>query len=203
MAFPKELYRKMNEQILWMLIEATQGKKSHVNSQSQLLIELLSKWSIPHILKFEKIYWSLLQRSFDADLWAAAYVVNDGCSQEEFLHFRNWLLLQGQFKFRKTVEDPEFLLEWLSLPMLHPIHYPDLENRIAELIAIKTRKPIELRYSEADFELSGYYWESDMEVIDKVPALCNKMGWGNQVPQGDWKTDDTPLYNSEATGREY
>ena len=40
----------------------------------------------------------------------------------------------------------------------------------------------------------------DLEVVDKVPALCRKMGWGNQVPRGEWKTDDTPLYNSAAAG---
>jgi hypothetical protein len=78
------------------------------------------------------------------------------------------------------------------------IQYPDLENRIAELIAIKSNRPIEIRFSEANFELNGDFWDNDLEVVDKVPALCKKMGWGNQVPRGEWKTDDTPLYNSAA-----
>lgn len=200
MAFPKNIYYKMNEQILWMLVEQTQRENGNIYKQSQILIELLSKWSLPLILKFEKIYWDLMRRSYDADLWAAAYVLNDGCSQDNFLHFRNWLLLQGQATFRRTVEDPETITEWLDLPIKHLIQYPDLQNRIGELIAIKSNRPVEIRFSEADFELSGDFWDNDLEVLDKVPALCRKMGWGNQVPTGEWKTDDTPLYNSAAAG---
>jgi hypothetical protein len=202
-AFPKKIHQKMNEQILWILIEQTQVEKSSVYKQSQLLMELLSEWSVPLILKFEKAYWALIQRSYDADLWAAAYVLNDGCSQEEFLNFRNWLLLQGQSTFRKTVEDPESITEWLDLPMQNFIQYPDLHNKIIELIAIKSKQPIEIRHTEENFELSGDYWENDLEVVDKVPALCKKMGWGNKVPKGNWKTDDTPSYNLFASGSFY
>lgn len=190
----------MNEQILWMLIQQTRVERSNTYKQSQLLIEILSEWSLPLILKFEKIYWDLMRRSFDADLWAAAYVLNDGCTQEDFLNFRNWLLLQGQATFRRTVEDPESIADWGDLPIQSLIHYPDLQNKIAELIAIKSNRPIETRYSEENFELIGDFWENDLDVVDKVPALCKKMGWGNQVPKGDWKTDDTPLYNSAASG---
>jgi len=198
--FPKNTYQKMNEQILWMLIEQTQAEKGNIHRQSQILIESLSEWSLPLILKFEKIYWDLMRRSYDADLWAAAYVLSDGCSQEDFLNFRNWLLLQGQATFRRTVEDPETITEWLDLRTKHLIQYPDLQNRIGELIAIKSKRPVEIRFSEADFELSGDFWDNDLEVVDKVPELCRKMGWGNQVPIGEWKTDDTPLYNSAAAG---
>lgn len=193
----------MNEQTLWMLVRHTAAETQNPYKQSQLLIDLLSEWSILHVLKFEKIYWSLMERSFDADLWAAAYVLNDGCDQEEFLHFRSWLLLQGQAAFRQVVEDSESIAEWLTLPMAHPIHYPDLQNKIVELIATKTQEPIEKRYTESEFELTGEYWRNDAELVDKVPVLCKKMGWGNQVPKGDWKTDDTPRYNSAVSNSNY
>lgn len=193
----------MNEQILWMLIQHTEMEKANPYKQCQLLIDLLSEWSVPNILKFEKIYWNLMRRSFDADLWAAVYVLNDGASQKEFLHVRNWLLLQGQAIFRKTIEDPESIVEWLTVPIEVPIYYPDLENKIAELIAKKSNEPVLMRYSENDFELSGENWTNDFDVMDKVPLLCQKMGWGNEVFYGDWKTDDRPRYNSASSNSYY
>lgn len=189
----------MNEQILWMLVKHSQELNHNAFQQSQLLIDLLSEWSITNIYKFENLYWKLMQRSYDADLWAAAYVINDGCSQADFLNFRSWLLLQGQATFRKTVQDPEYLVEWLNLPLQNPILYPDFHNKIAELIAYKTHQPISYRFSEKDFELQGEFWENDLDIVDKVPVLCQIMGWGNQVPTGEWKTDDLPQYNSAAS----
>ena len=168
--------------------------------QSQLLIDLLSEWSITNIYKFENIYWKLMRSSFDADLWAAAYVINDSCSQEEFLNFRSWLLLQGQATFRKTVQDPEYITEWLNLPIQTPIQYPDLHNKISELIAFKTNQSISHRFSEKGFELHGEFWQNDLEIVDKVPVLCQIMGWGNQISKGEWKTDDIPRYHSAAAG---
>lgn len=199
MAFPKKVYQRMNEQILWMLVKHSQELNNNAFQQSQLLIDLLSEWSITNIYKFENIYWKLMRRSYDADLWAAAYVINDGCSQEEFLNFRSWLLLQGQAIFRKTVQDPEYIVEWLNLPIQNPTQYPDLHNRIAELIAFKTNQPVSYRFSEKGFELNGEYWQNDLEIVDKVPLLCQIMGWGNQIPKGEWKTDDVPQYHSAAS----
>ncbi|MFK7947390.1 MAG: DUF4240 domain-containing protein [Saprospiraceae bacterium] len=189
----------MNEQILWMLVKHSQEMNNNAYQQSQLLIDLLSEWSITNIYKFENIYWKLMKDSYETDLWAAAFVVNDGCTQEEFLNFRSWLLLQGQATFRKTVQDPEYITEWLNLPIQNPIQYPDLHNKIAELIAYKTSQSVSHRFSENDFELQGEYWQNDLEIMDKVPVLCQIMGWGNQVPKGEWKTDDLPQYHSAAS----
>ena len=199
MEFPKKVYQRMNEQILWMLVKHSQEMNNDAFQQSQLLIDLLSEWSIKNIYKFEKLYWKLMRRSYDADLWAAAYVINDGCSQQDFLNFRSWLLLQGQAIFRKTVQDPEYLVEWLNLPIQNPIEYPSFHHKIAELIAYKTDQPVSSRFSEKDFELHGDFWENDLDIVDKVPLLCQIMGWGNQVPKGEWKTDDLPQYNSAAS----
>lgn len=199
MAFPKKVYQRMNEQILWMLVKHSQEMNNNAYQQSQLLIDLLSEWSISNIYKFETIYWNLMRRSYDAELWAAAYVINDAsCSQSKFLNFRNWLLLQGQATFRKTIQDPEYITEWLNLPVQNPIHYPDLHNKIAELIAYKTQEPLSYRFSEKDFELHGELWRNDLEIVDKVPIVCQIMGWGNQISKGEWKTDNVPRYHSAA-----
>ncbi|OSP39974.1 hypothetical protein B7767_28795 [Streptomyces sp. 13-12-16] len=44
-------------------------------------------------------------------LWAAAYVINGGCSDDGFDYFRGWLIAQGRETFERVVADPDALAE--------------------------------------------------------------------------------------------
>lgn len=43
------------------------------------------------------------------DLWAAAFVMNGGCSDDGFLYFRLWLVAQGREVFEEAVRNPDSL----------------------------------------------------------------------------------------------
>lgn len=43
------------------------------------------------------------------DLWAAAYLINGGCSDEGFDHFRGWLIAQGREIVSRAVREPDSL----------------------------------------------------------------------------------------------
>src|SRR6185369_16521467 len=49
----------------------------------------------------------LLAAAYRWDLWAAAYIVNGGCSDDGFEYFRAWLISQGQRFYEKCLADPE------------------------------------------------------------------------------------------------
>jgi hypothetical protein len=182
----------MNEQVLWTLIDFSRQNGKSVHQQGKSLTDLLSKYSTKHLLKFENIYWGFMQKSNDADLWAAAYVLNDGCSELDFLHFRNWLLLQGQTTFKKVLQDPETLVEYINFDDYQPLNFPALESNIEYLIQKKIGKMYEMPDFKI-FELFGDKCKTDMEIVDRVPLLCQKMGWGNAVPEGEWKSDHNKL----------
>ncbi len=188
MPLPNYIYERMNEQVLWTLIDYSRRTGKNIHEQGKILITVLSKYSTKHILKFENIYWEFMQKTNDADLWAAAYVLNDGCDETEFLHFRNWLILQGQTTFKKVLSDPEVLVDYINFENYQPLNFPDLEKGLAKLIQNKIGKMYEMPNYKS-FELSGDFWITDMEIVDKVPLLCQKMGWGNTVPEGEWKSD--------------
>jgi hypothetical protein len=40
-------------------------------------------------------------------LWAAAYVINGGCSDDGSDYFHGWLILQGKDVFERVVADPD------------------------------------------------------------------------------------------------
>lgn len=53
----------------------------------------------------------LLADSYRAPLWAAAYMINGGCSDDGFDYFRGWLIMQGRTVFEQVVADPDTLAD--------------------------------------------------------------------------------------------
>jgi hypothetical protein len=97
----------MDKAQFWQLIEASQNKKRDCDKQATKLEKLLDKLSAEEILGFENIFDSLLVESYRWDLWAVAYIVNGGCSDDGFEYFRYWLIEQGQTYFEAALESPE------------------------------------------------------------------------------------------------
>jgi len=49
------------------------------------------------------------------DLWAAAYLINGGCSEEGFDNFRGWLIANGRDVVARAVREPDTLAELPSV----------------------------------------------------------------------------------------
>jgi hypothetical protein len=45
------------------------------------------------------------------DLWAAAYLINGGCSDDGFDHFRGWLIANGREVLARAVGEPDSLAD--------------------------------------------------------------------------------------------
>jgi Protein of unknown function (DUF4240) len=63
------------------------------------------------IAAFAQPLWDLLARSYRADLWAAAYTINGGASDDGFDYFRGWLIAQGRTTYDQALTDPESLAD--------------------------------------------------------------------------------------------
>ncbi|GAB2906839.1 DUF4240 domain-containing protein [Streptomyces heilongjiangensis] len=72
---------------------------------------LLAARPAAEIVAAQQILWDLLSTSYRAPLWAAAYTINGGCSDDGFDYFRGWLVLQGREVFERAVADPDSLAE--------------------------------------------------------------------------------------------
>lgn len=60
---------------------------------------------------FDVALGGLLAESYRTDLWAAAYLVNGGASDDSFDYFRGWLVTQGRDAFEAVVADPDSLAD--------------------------------------------------------------------------------------------
>jgi hypothetical protein len=69
------------------------------------LIELGEDAAVGFSLRYDV----LGAQSYDWNLWAAAYLMKGGCSDDAFDYFRAWLVAQGRSAWERAVQDPDTL----------------------------------------------------------------------------------------------
>jgi hypothetical protein len=105
----------MDKATFWKLIETAKAKSAgDPFRQTQLLSEALERLSPNEIAGFDKVFRDLKAESYRNDLWAAAYVIQGGCSDDGFEYFRCWLIAQGQAVYEDALNDPETLCEAIA-----------------------------------------------------------------------------------------
>ncbi|QIQ04326.1 DUF4240 domain-containing protein [Streptomyces liangshanensis] len=72
---------------------------------------LLARRSPQEIVATQQVLWDLMADSYRNPLWAAAYVLNGGCSDDGFDYFRGWLIAQGRTTFERVLDAPDSLAE--------------------------------------------------------------------------------------------
>ncbi len=97
----------MDLKSFWQIIDATVSDDQ--DAQLTALTEALGKLAPEDIAAFQRIYDENLDRAFRWDLWGAAYTLNDGCSDDGFDYFCDWLISRGQAVFEAALTDPESL----------------------------------------------------------------------------------------------
>ncbi len=94
----------------WNLIERAKHKAfGDIEEQSEILKEILAERPLEDIVEFGKIFKHFHALSYTSDLWAAAYIIQGGCSDDMFDYFRAWLIAQGKNVFENVIENPETL----------------------------------------------------------------------------------------------
>ena len=107
----------MDENGFWNFISASREKAGNIqDAQCDALATLLSALSIEEIESFEAHFSGAMARSYRWELWAAAYLILGGCSDDCFSYFRYWLISMGREVFEAALANPDNLagIAWLS-----------------------------------------------------------------------------------------
>ncbi|MFV2008312.1 MULTISPECIES: DUF4240 domain-containing protein [unclassified Micromonospora] len=103
----------MNVSDVWCLVEQARSELSQAaldaDEVAQRMVALLGQRKPAEIVAFAQPLWNLLAQSYRVDLWAAAYVINGGASDDGFDYFRGWLIAQGETVFNEALADPDWL----------------------------------------------------------------------------------------------
>ncbi|MFI5615978.1 DUF4240 domain-containing protein [Streptomyces sp. NPDC051567] len=100
----------MDTQTFWKLIE-TARTDTPPDEVAVRAATLLAAFPPAEIAEAQQVLWDLLAESYRSPLWAAAYLINGGCSDDGFDYFRGWLLVQGEEVFTRALTDPDSLAD--------------------------------------------------------------------------------------------
>lgn len=98
--------RKMDEDLFWHLIDEDLVNQP-IGDRLDRLPERLAAYKPVAIRDFEKILNVVEARAYRTDIWALAYLLQGGCSDDAFEDFRGWLILQGRQVFEGALQDPD------------------------------------------------------------------------------------------------
>ncbi|GII57633.1 hypothetical protein Pth03_60220 [Planotetraspora thailandica] len=106
----------MNTDDVWRLVEQARAALDDVTRDdadevAEQMTALLSRRDPAEIIAFDQPLWDLLTASYRADLWAAAYLINGGASDDGFDYFRGWLIAQGETVYGQALADPDSLAD--------------------------------------------------------------------------------------------
>ena len=108
----------------WRLTSETREEAGNdTGRQSELLEERLSELPAKDIVDFQRIRHRLDEQAYTWDLWGAAYVIEDGCSDDCFRDFRSYLISLGGEAYETALRDPDALA-----PVVEDAETGDWEN---------------------------------------------------------------------------
>lgn len=100
----------MSEEQFWSIVEAVRQQAGGAPElRVDALQDQLSTLDLDDIVAFQRHYERLINQAHRWDLWGAAYLINEGCSDDGFRHFCDWLISEGRTTFDQALEDPDSL----------------------------------------------------------------------------------------------
>lgn len=104
----------MSEDQFWDLLGSAHRKGDDWEEQLEWLVAKLSKKSAQDIIRFDYHFNQNYYRSYTSDLWAAAYIIMGGCSDDSFDYFRAWLMFLGKEPYEEALRNPESIIPYLK-----------------------------------------------------------------------------------------
>ena len=102
----------MDTDDVWRLVDRVRAEVENADDAEAVaagMVDLLAEREPTQIVGFAQPLWDLLSVSYRNNLWAAAYVMNGGASDDGFDYFRGWLIAQGRETFERALTDPDSL----------------------------------------------------------------------------------------------
>ncbi|WP_079508924.1 DUF4240 domain-containing protein [Mesobacillus jeotgali] len=178
----------MSESVFWELLETAKQKGEDPDEQVEWLVNHLSKRPVKEIVLFDYYFNQNYYKSYTSDLWAAAYIIMGGASDDSFDYFRAWLLYQGKDAYESAIQDPERIIPHLKM-LEEEEEVPQLEDLLSVAsIAYEEKTGLDYDdYYDLYVQLTGdqhippeieFDWEEDDEegLKQKFPALWSRYG---------------------------
>jgi hypothetical protein len=162
----------INRDTFWQIIDWARTQTSEHDDLAETVSSFLVKMPPEQIKEFDDQLRERLRESYRHDLWAVAYIINGGCSDEGFEDFRGWLIAQGRDFFEEVLKEPARAAERV------PEDEDEAEYEYLLTVAqeaYQQRAGKELPPSAVSFpsQPAGERWEED-DLERLYPDLCKR-----------------------------
>jgi Protein of unknown function (DUF4240) len=163
----------LGEPQFWRLVEdARREAGGDTERQSQLLAARLERLPAQQIADFGAIRHRLDRRAYTWELWGAAYVIDDGCSDDCFRDFRGYLISLGRGAYEAALKNPDSLAQvvqdaetgdWENADDVAPDAYQDVAGQ-----------DIPSGDSDLSGRPRGEEWDDEQQdaLVQRYPALA-------------------------------
>lgn len=102
----------VNKETFWTLIAQAKARCGQDMDASAEWVEgELLRMGPEQAQNFSSIMYGYSALAYKYGLWTAASVMLDGCSDDGFIDFRNWLIAQGKEVYLAALKDPDSLAD--------------------------------------------------------------------------------------------
>lgn len=162
----------------WKIIEDSRGGASasdpngNMDRQIAQLTAHLASLPSNDVADFDRHFVNCMATAYRWDLWAAAYIINGGCSDDGFIDFRSWLISMGRTVFEASLGDVESLVNFAKDPTVEDCSFEEFQYVAGRVYG----EPID---HEIDYppEPTGEPWDEESdELADRFPILWAAFG---------------------------
>ena len=101
----------MSDTEFWTLLDAVRAAQPE--APAQWLAEQLGR-DPARLMAFDRCWLTQVDAAYNWQLWAAAYVLQGGCSDDGFWEFRNGLIGMGREAYEAITRNPDAIVDWFE-----------------------------------------------------------------------------------------
>lgn len=161
----------MDRNAFWKIIDDANQVAEDIEEVPAEVVERLSALPLEEIVSFQQHQLDLEAESYRWDLWAVAYIINGGCSDDAFDYFRGWLIGGGRKRYEAAMARPEVIGEWVD----EEVELEDMLSVANDAYRQRTGDyiPAEALVYRRPAEPIGEPWDED-DLEEMYPELYEK-----------------------------
>ncbi|MFG2696417.1 DUF4240 domain-containing protein [Kitasatospora sp. NPDC048407] len=101
----------MDNDEFWQLIDSARAATTPAVPFERALVDVLAARPEAEILRFGVCFARLRDALYRRDIWAAAYLIGGGCSDDSFMDFRAGVIAEGRAWYEKVLAGPDVIAE--------------------------------------------------------------------------------------------
>ncbi len=162
----------MTEDEFWGLIdEVNKAAGDDPEAKERVLEQRLRALDPEAVLAFQRHFDAKCHSAYAWPLWAAAYVILEGCSDDSFMDFRSCVVFLGRATYEAALKNPDSLAAQDDAT-LEGLCHEGLAYVPDTVYEEKTGSPL-AQTAAAPSEPSGEKWDEDDEA--QLEALCPRL----------------------------